>query len=453
MSKKTFQLFIFRRDLRIQDNTALEALHKFPEPIIPIFIFAPDQIDPSKNSYFSNNCVQFMCESLEDLENNIEVKGGKINFFHGETIEIIKKIIKSAHKIVRIGVNQDYTPYSIARDEKIEALCKKNGIEFLSKEDICIQPIGIVRTGSGTIYKKYTPFYNKAKELPIRKPVIRTTYNFAAFHINSSPKNTSSLLTKFYKKNPNLLHPGGRENALKQLAHLPADYQKTRNIPSISTTELSAYNKFGCISIRELMVKLEKDISRELYFRDFYYNIIYYYPYILGGAFEKKWDKLKWDKPSPKILTAFYEGRTGFPIIDAGIRQMTTTGFMHNRVRMLVASFFTKDLLYDWRIGERFFANHLYDYDPTQNNCGWQVVAGFGPSALDWFRVMNPWLQTEKFDPECVYIKKWVPELSKYSAKQIINQDWDAKDYPHPIVNHEEAKKKMIAVYKNVSSY
>jgi deoxyribodipyrimidine photo-lyase len=199
------------------------------------------------------------------------------------------------------------------------------------------------------------------------------------------------------------------------------------------------------------MEKLDKEISRELYFRDFYYNIIYYYPYILGGAFDKKWDKIKWDKPNPKFLTAFYEGRTGYPIIDAGIRQMTTTGFMHNRVRMLVASFFTKDLLYDWRIGERFFANNLYDYDPTQNNCGWQVVAGFGPSALDWFRVMNPWLQTEKFDPECIYIKKWVLELSNYSAKQIINQEWDAKDYPRPIVNHEEAKKKMMAAYKAVT--
>lgn len=450
MSHKTFQLFIFRRDLRIQDNTGLDFLHQYPEPIIPIFIFAPDQIDPQKNPYFSNNCVQFMCESLEDLEKNIDAKGGKMNYFYGDTIAILEKLIKTSyktHKIVRIGVNKDYTPYSRTRDEKIEALCKKNGIEFLSKEDICIQPIGTVKTGSDTIYKKYTPFYNKAKDLPIRKPVIRTTYNFRKVKLN--PKG-DSLLTKFYKKNPNLLHPGGRENALKQLAHLPKNYQKTRNIPSIPTTELSAYNKFGCISIRELMEKLDKDISRELYFRDFYYNIIYYYPYILGGAFDKKWDKLKWDKPVPNLLRAFYEGRTGFPIIDAGIRQMTTTGFMHNRVRMLVASFFTKDLLYDWRIGERFFANNLYDYDPTQNNCGWQVVAGFGPSALDWFRVMNPWLQTEKFDPECVYIKEWVPELSKYTAKQIINQEWDAKDYPRPIVNHEEAKKKMMAAYKNV---
>ena len=452
MSHKTFQLFIFRRDLRIQDNTGLDFLHQYPEPIIPVFIFAPDQIDPQKNPYFSNNCVQFMCESLCDLEKNIEAKGGRMNYFYGDTITILEKILKnSKYKIARIGVNQDYTPYSRTRDEKIEALCKKNGIEFWSKEDICIQPIGSVRTGSGTIYKKYTPYYNKAKELPIRKPVGRTSYNFAKFQV--SPKGSRSLLTKFYKKNPNLLHPGGRENALKQLAHLPADYQKTRNTPSIPTTELSAYNKFGCISIRELMSKLDKDISRELYFRDFYYNIIYYYPYILGGAFDKKWDKIKWDKPSPSLLRAFYEGQTGFPIIDAGIRQMTTTGFMHNRVRMLVASFFTKDLLYDWRIGERFFANNLYDYDPTQNNCGWQVVAGFGPSALDWFRVMNPWLQTEKFDPECVYIKEWVPELSNYSAKQIINQDWDAKDYPRPIANHEDAKKKMMAAYKNVSSY
>jgi deoxyribodipyrimidine photo-lyase len=444
-----YQLFIFRRDLRIQDNSALEALHQYPEPIIPIFIFNPNQVLPSKNPYFSNNSVQFMCESLEDLEKNISSKDGKMNYFYGDTISILEKILISTdYKIVRIGVNQDYTPYSRKRDEKIEELCKKYDIEFLSKEDICIQPIGSVKTGAGTIYKKYTPYYNKAKELPISKPVLRSSFNFAKVEL--SPKYSKNLLTKFFKKNLNLLHPGGRENALKKLADLPTDYQKTRNTPSIPTTELSAYNKFGCISIRELMQKLDKDISRELYFRDFYYNIVYYYPHILGAAFEKKWDKIKWEKPVPKILNAFYEGRTGFPIIDAGIRQMTTTGFMHNRVRMLVASFFTKDLLYDWRIGERFFSNHLYDYDPTQNNCGWQVVAGFGPSALDWFRVMNPWLQTKKFDPECVYIKKWVPELTKYTAKQIINQEWDVKDYPHPIVNHEEAKKKMMAVYKNV---
>jgi deoxyribodipyrimidine photo-lyase len=451
MIQKKYQLFIFRRDLRIQDNTTLEILHQFPEPIIPIFIFNPIQVLPSKNLYFSNNSVQFMCESLEDLEKNIIDKGGKMNYFYGDTIEILEKILKNKkYNIIRIGVNLDYTPYSRKRDEKIEELCKKYEVEFLFKEDICIQPIGSVKTGADTIYKKYTPYYNKAKELPIIKPVLRSSFNFAKVQL--SPKNSKNFLTKFYKKNPNLLHPGGRENALKKLADLPSKYQKTRNIPSIPTTELSAYNKFGCISIRELMQKLDKDISRELYFRDFYYNIIYYYPHILGGAFEKKWDKIKWEKPVPKILDAFYKGHTGFPIIDAGIRQMTTTGFMHNRVRMLVASFFTKDLLYDWRIGERFFANHLYDYDPTQNNCGWQVVAGFGPSALDWFRVMNPWLQTQKFDPECIYIKKWVPELSNYSAKQIINQEWDAKDYPYPIVNHEEAKKKMMAVYKSVSA-
>jgi deoxyribodipyrimidine photo-lyase len=273
-----------------------------------------------------------------------------------------------------------------------------------------------------------------------------TKYNFADVHFEKHS------LARYYKKNPHLLHNGGRENALAQLKHIPKNYQKTRNTPSIPTTELSAYNKFGCLSIREVMGKLDEEISRELYFRDFYYNIVYFYPHIIGGAFEKKWDKIKWDRPDQKLLDAFYQGRTGYPIIDAGIRQMTTTGFMHNRVRMLVASFFTKDLLYDWRIGERFFANNLYDYDPTQNNCGWQVVAGVGPSALDWFRVMNPALQTEKFDPECVYIKEWVPELEKYSAKQIMNQEWDAKDYPRPIVAHDERKKKMMAVYKSVPS-
>ena len=145
------QLFIFRRDLRIQDNTCLNFLHDYPEPIIPIFIFVPEQIEPSLNPYFSNNCVQFMCESLDDLEKNIEKQGGKMSYFHGDPIKVIEKIMKK-HKIVRLGVNQDYTPYARARDEKIEALCKKSGVEFVSKEDICIQPVGSVKTGAGTIY-------------------------------------------------------------------------------------------------------------------------------------------------------------------------------------------------------------------------------------------------------------------------------------------------------------
>lgn len=440
-----YQIFIFRRDLRIEDNTTLNLLLKNPEPIIPIFIFDPKQVNPDLNPYFSNNCVQFMCESLEDLSKSITKKKGKLNYFYGNPVDVLTNI---KQKIIRIGCNKDYTPYSRERDKKIQDFCQENDIEFISEEDITILPVGTIKTGSGTIYKKFTPFYNKAVKEKVPVPEYSKKYNFARIEIGTLD------IKKFYKNNPDILHRGGRTNALKQLTKIPENYPETRNIPSIPTTELSAYNKFGCFSIRELMQKLKnyKEIARQLYFRDFYYNIGYFYPDIFGKPFEKKWEYIKWDKPN-KNLELFFQAKTGFPIIDAGIRQMLTTGFMHNRVRMLVASFLSKDLLYDWKIGEKFFAQNLYDYDPIQNNSGWQTVAGTGASALDWFRVMNPWTQTKEYDPECVYIKQWIPELRKLESIQILNwnEDWDEKIYPKPIVNHEERRDIMLKRYKEVS--
>lgn len=446
-----YQIFIFRRDLRIEDNTTLNRLFSHKEPVIPIFIFDPQQIDPKKNQYFSSNCVQFMCESLEDLEKNISKQKGHLNYFHGDPIHVLEKIIRK-NKIVRIGVNRDYTPFSKSRDEKISTLCLENKIEFVSEEDICILPVGSIRTGSGTIYKKFTPFYHKCLLQPVPNPSTKKS-NFSSYKIGEKLD-----IHKYYIPNSQILHHGGRHLGLEQLEKLPKDYPKTHDIPSIPTTQLSAYNKFGCISIRELMKKLSETknvaIARQLYFRDFYYNIVEYYPEILskGLPFEKKWQKIRWDKPSPKYLTPFENGKTGFPIIDAGIRQMITTGFMHNRVRMLVASFLSKDLLYDWRIGEKFFAKNLYDYDPIQNNSGWQTVAGTGASALEWFRVMNPWTQTEKFDPECKYIKTWIPEFQNTPPEKILNwnTDWDEKIYPKPIVNHEERRDIMLKRYREL---
>lgn len=440
-----YQIFIFRRDLRIEDNTTLNYLLTFPEKIIPIFIFDPIQISPKENPYFSNNCVQFMCESLEDLGENISKKGGKLLLLEGDVIKILQKMLKL--KIVRIGVNQDYTPFSTKRDEMIKTFCQNNKIEFVSNQDICILPIGSVKTGGNTIYKKFTPFYNKAVTMKVPLPKTNK-FNFANISIG---KNVN--MKKYYKPNPNILHHGGRKNALDQLKLIPSDYSQTHDIPSIPTTEMSAYNKFGCISIREFMEKLKnhKKIARQLYFRDFYYNVYFYYPDIFTQTANPKWNNIKWDKPSQKYLNAFYEGKTGFPIIDAGIRQLLTTGFMHNRVRMLVASFFTKDLLYDWKIGERFFAINLYDYDPIQNNAGWQTVTGTGASALDWFQVMNPWTQTLKFDPDCIYIKNWIPELRDVDNKIILNWDKESDDkinYPRPIVNHDQRRDIMLAAYR-----
>jgi len=390
-----------------------------------------------------------MCQSIQDLSQNISNHKGNLIILYDDILKILEYLTKK-YKIVRLGLNEDYTPFSKKRDTIISNFCHQNNIEFTSKEDITLLPIGSIKTENDTIYKKFTPFYHKCLLKKIQTPKLLLKYNFASLYEKGVD------LGQFYESNVNLLHNGGRIAALKQLKRVPLDYKETRNIPSIGTTEMSAYNKFGCISIREFYFFLKKkkdiDIIRQLFFRDFYYNIGYFYPDLLakGYSFEKKWDKIKWDIPNPKIINAFYQGKTGFPIIDAGIRQMLKTGFMHNRVRMLVASFFVKDLLYDWRIGEKFFANNLYDYDPIQNNSGWQTVAGVGASALEWFRVMNPWTQTEKYDPECKYIKRWVEELRDIGAEMILNwnKDWDEKIYYKPIVNHEKRRDIMLKRYK-----
>ena len=452
------QIFIFRRDLRLEDNTTLNTLSKSSSPILPIFIFDPQQINPNANPYFSNNCVQFMCECLQDLSSSISDKNGKLYIFEGSPTTILTKLSKEL-QIESVGCNRDYTPFSKERDNKITEWCHQNNAEFIQKEDICINPIGSIRTAANKVYQKFTPFYNKASKVPVAPPVILRKYNFC----NDKIALEETELEKYYKENKEILHKGGRTCALEQLGKICDNekYKETRDIPSIPTTEMSAYNKFGCISIREFMKKLEETvglengIARQLYFRDFYYNIMEYNPRLLitGEAYEEKFNKIKWDKPDKKMVDAFQNAQTGFPIIDAGIRQMLATGFMHNRVRMLVSSFWTKDLLYDWRIGEMFFANNLYDYDPSQNNAGWQTVAGTGASALDWFQVMNPWTQTQKFDPECKYIKKWIPELQKVKPSEILNWDKQWKynrksGYPKPIVNHSKQREIMLKRYK-----
>jgi len=435
-------LFIFRRDFRIFDNTTLNLLNN----VIPIFIFDPIQID--NNPYFSNNSVQFLCESLEDLKKQISKKGGKLYIFYGDTFETLQKIL-SLVDIKTIGFNQDYTPFSIQRDEKIKQLFSN----VLSEQDCVLNPVGTVKTGSNTFYSKFTPYYNKAKIIEIPKP---KTKKIKFIKVSVLDKLTIDNLKQFYSENPNILHHGGRTLALKQLNLIKKqkEYNDTRNIPSIPTSEISAYNKYGCFSIREVYEKcrktigLENGLVRQLYFRDFYYNVVYSHPEVLSGKpFIKRFENIVWDD---KYFEEFKTGQTGFPIIDAGIRQLLKTGFIHNRVRMLCASFLSKDLLIDWRKGEKYFAQMLYDYDPAQNSGGWQSTVGVGASALDWFQVMNPWTQTLKFDPECKYIKEWIPELKDVPNEVILN--WEKEeyecDYPRPIVNHDERRLIFLERFK-----
>ncbi len=443
-------VFIFRRDLRIFDNNTLIECSKLSTEILPIFIFDPRQIEPVKNEYFSNNCVQFMIESLDDLNKKLGEKGSRLFYFYGIPEDVLKNIHKE-FKFEKVFFNKDYTPFSKKRDENIS-----KEFETISYDDCIINSFDELRTGGGTIYQKFTPYYNKAKLLPLKKANNYDVKNFCKKSLKLKCEYKKNI-HDFYVKNPNILHNGGRENAIIQLNKICAqkNYEKTRDIPSIPTSQLSAFNKFGCISIRELFDKLkvtiglENGLARQLYFRDFYYYIVNYYPKVLQGkSFYEKFDNIKWSN-NPAHFDAWKNGLTGIPLIDSGMRQINFSGFMHNRLRMLVASFLTKNLGIDWRWGEKYFANHLYDFDPTMN-MGWQVVAGVGPSALEYFRVMNPITQTALYDKNCIYIKKWIPELKDIDYKDILNMtiDYTKTNYPKPIVDISKSREEALKRYK-----
>jgi deoxyribodipyrimidine photo-lyase len=356
-------IFIFRRDLRTADNTTLNLFKD--NKILPIFIFNEKQIDKDKNKYYSANAAQFLFESLDELP--------FLNFYYSKDDISILQDLKKRFDIKTIGFNRDYTPYAINRDNEIKKWCKENNIDLITEEDYTVHKIGGVLKDNNTPYQKFTPFYNKAI---IKKPAaIKIIKDFDFTKDEKALKDVSFLRPTI---NTKIKVNGGRNNALSIIKRLKdnyfKDYDDERDYPYLDkTTKLSAYIKFGCISIREVYYALpvKHGIIRELIWRDFYANITFFFPYIFNNSFIKKYDKIKWDY-NEELFNKWKTGTTGFPIIDASMRQINTCGWMHNRCRMLVASFLTKNLFIDWRKGEQYFATRLVDYDPSSNNGGWQ---------------------------------------------------------------------------------
>jgi deoxyribodipyrimidine photo-lyase len=272
--------------------------------------------------------------------------------------------------------------------------------------------------------------------------------------------------TRFTKNNPNILVHGGRMNGLKLLKQAllkQKDYGKDRDYLFYNTTHLSAYIKFGCVSVREVYHSFSQEfgkksaIIKELFWREFFVNILYCYPEVIGKSYIEKYRKIKWNK-SISLFELWKEGKTGFPVVDAGMRELNTTGYMHNRVRMIVASFLVKVLLLDWRLGEKYFSQKLTDYDIASNNGNWQSISSTGADMKPYFRDMNPWIQSQKFDVNTEYIKKWIPELKDVLPKDIHKwyntyelEKYKDISYPKPIVVYEDQKKKMLELYKNSS--
>jgi deoxyribodipyrimidine photo-lyase len=332
------------------------------------------------------------------------------------------------------------------------------GVEY--GHDYYLHPPGSIVNGQGETYKKFTPYYNVASKKKVDTPT-----GLRKIHFASSSKHLQNIISldnafkKFVgKENPDILVHGGRTNAIKRIriaAKNIAQYAKTRDELNKPTSQLSAYIKFGCISIREVykVFRPKKDFIRQLFWREYYINILYSFPQVLGHALNPKYDKIKWHH-NERWFQAWAKGETGFPVVDAGMRQMNTTGYMHNRARLIVASFLVKTLLIDWQKGEQYFATKLTDYSPENNNGNWQWVSGGGGDSQAFFRIFNPWSQGENFDKDCKYIKKWVPELESLEPKIIHNweTEWENhKDikYFKPICDYSEQKQKCLKLYKD----
>ncbi len=447
-------IFIFRRDFRIKDNTAWNKMLETNSIIYPIFIFTPEQID--NNKYKSDNSVQFMIQSLLELKKNVK----KITFCYGDIENVLNDIIKH-NKIDSIYTNTDYTPYSIEREKRIEKLCKQNNIIFNYYHDITLFEPKTILTSSGLIYQKFTPFYRACMHEKVREPYTIKKH-ITVRKVKTKYSIDSSKMHSFYKNNDDIHVIGGRNNGLIILKNISdfKTYEKTRNTLNIETTNLSAYLKFGCISIREVYNifknKFGKNhpLIRQLIWRDFYYHLGNGFLDRFGKSLKPHYDNIDWENNKSKF-NKWKNGMTGYPIIDACMTQLNETGYMHNRGRLIVASFLIKNLMVDWRYGEKYFAQKLVDYDVLVNQGNWQWTSGSGADSMPYFRVFNPALQSEKYDKNADYIKKWVPQLKDIEPKHLhywedYYKEYNLKEinYFEPIVSYSDSKNKAINMYK-----
>lgn len=456
-------VFIFRRDLRLQDNSGLISCCKAASlagiRVVPVFIFSPTQIKPSTNAYFGDKCVRFMLECLQELAQEISTFGGRLVYFEGDTIEVLDTLSNTV-VIESVWSNMDVTPFAVARDRSITDWCKNNGINCESTDDYTLHSMDAIRNKTGGVYQVFTPFFRTCQGFSVNHPREFQTSN--CFSNLDLPGTLDDINHYAAPRLATASVIGGRGNGIKILKDIAtrkyAKYEDERNSPGdAKTTHLAAYLKFGAISVREVFQMVAESSSRssvlmsQLYWREFYYQLTFHKPELLlgqvGGArnfpMRQRMISTKWKPAGGKDWEAWCSGHTGYPIVDAGMRQLLETGNMHNRCRMIVAMFLAKNLHIDWRHGERFFANHLIDYDPCQNNGGWQWSASTGVDTQP-YRIFNAWTQTVRYDKECKYIKHWIPELHSVPAVDIlrwnvasVREKYTSKGvYVAPIVDH-----------------
>jgi len=422
-------VFWFRRDLRLDDNTGLFHALNSGEEVLPMFIFDDAILSQLPKD---DARVTFIHQQLEKIQSQLQSIGKSLAIFHGKPIEIYQKLI-AENDIKAVYTNHDYEPYARKRDLELFHLFKEHNIDFKTSKDQVIFEKSEVVKDDGTPYVVYTPYSNKWKEH--FKKIQLVNYNSEDF-LNNIALHSYPFLS---------LNEIGFETASISISsfdvsnNLIDNYEATRNFPALNKTSyLGIYLRFGAVSIRKMVAKAieskNETFFKELIWREFFMQILWHFPHTTKASFRPKYDAIQWDN-NEALFQKWCEGNTGYPFVDAGMRELNATGHMHNRVRMITASFLCKHLLIDWRWGETYFATKLLDYEQSSNVGNWQWAAGSGVDAAPYFRIFNPTEQIKKFDKELKYIKKWIPEL-------------DTLDYPKPIVDHKEAREKCLRVYK-----
>ena len=429
--KDTVNIFWFRRDLRLDDNVGFYNALKSEHPVLPIFIFDEEIL---KKLPKDDARITFIYETLQKMRTKLEDKNtSSIAMFHGEPATIYKNLLKK-YNIDTVFTNRDYEPYAKERDDKIEQLLNDNTIKFKTFKDQVIFEQNEVTKKDGLPYVVYTPYMKVWKEQ-------FKTYTLDFYYTSSFLKN---LIQDKELPNLSLSDIGFIKSHQKIKKHIvtPAliqNYEDTRNFPAQdSTSKLGPHLRFGTVSIRKMIEKAitEKNeiFWQELIWREFFMQILWHFPHTSKNSFKAKYDRIDWRNNEAEFLK-WCNGQTGYPLVDAGMRQLNKTGFMHNRIRMLVGSFLCKHLLIDWRWGEAYFAEKLHDYEMASNIGNWQWVAGSGVDAAPYFRIFNPTTQIKKFDNDLAYIKKWVPDFQEFT-------------YPKEMVDHKEARERCLATYK-----
>ncbi|GGD07224.1 cryptochrome/photolyase family protein [Hyunsoonleella pacifica] len=429
--KESISIFWFRRDLRLDDNKGFYEALKGEYPVLPIFIFDTEILDKLPKN---DARVTFIHNTLQEMRNTLQSKyGSSIAIYYGKPIDIYKKLIE-AFNIKTVYTNHDYEPYAMGRDNNVKDFLTTHSIIFKTYKDQVIFEKDEVVKGDGNPYVVYTPYMKTWKaKFKSHNLEIYDTASYLKNLVKLAQLPNLSLSDIGFKTSNQNIKPYTVTSTLIQ------EYEDTRNFPAKdATSRLGPHLRFGTVSVRKMVKKAVAEKNeifwQELIWREFFMQILWHFPHTANTSFKSKYDRIQW-RNNEEEFKAWCAGKTGYPLVDAGMRQLNKTGFMHNRVRMLVGSFLCKHLLIDWRWGEAYFAEKLHDYEMASNIGNWQWVAGSGVDAAPYFRIFNPTTQIQKFDKNLEYITTWIPDFQELT-------------YPQPIVDHKFARERCLKTYK-----